>query len=89
MGAASCKITGGGLIDKAMERPTLSEVQSWPATVDVTSACHALGISKTWGYELIKLGEFPVRLVPVGRRRRVVTADLVRLLSPEGLDGVG
>jgi predicted DNA-binding transcriptional regulator AlpA len=61
--------------------PTLDEVRSWPATVDVGTAAVALGISRAHMYELIKRGEAPVRVLPLGGRQRVVTASLVRLLE--------
>lgn len=61
--------------------PTLAEICQWPATVDVEMACKALGISKSHGYELIKRGEYPARVIHVGSRRRVVTAALIALLT--------
>lgn len=67
--------------------PTLLEVRSWPATVDLPAACVPLGISKTVGYELARQGRFPVKIVKVGRRYRVITASLVRFLAGES-DGV-
>lgn len=60
---------------------TLAEVRSWPATVDVRQAAGALGIGKSAAYEWIRAGRFPVPVVAVGRRYRVVTAGLVRLLE--------
>ncbi len=61
--------------------PTLAEVRRWPATVDVTKAALALGISKSKLYDLIKQGQAPVRTLPFGARQRVVTASLVSLLE--------
>ncbi|WP_435270615.1 helix-turn-helix transcriptional regulator [Streptomyces sp. 1222.5] len=61
--------------------PTLDQIRSWPATVDVSRAAAALGCSKSHLYELIKRGEAPVRVLPLGGRHRVVTASLVRLLE--------
>ncbi|MFF7474558.1 helix-turn-helix domain-containing protein [Streptomyces sp. NPDC008092] len=61
--------------------PTLDEVRSWPATVSVPKAATALGVSKSHLYELIRRGEAPVKLVPLGGRHRVITASLVRLLE--------
>jgi predicted DNA-binding transcriptional regulator AlpA len=63
--------------------PTLNDVRQWPATVDVPSACRALGISRSHGYDAVASGKFPARVIRVGRRFRVVTADLVRLLGGE------
>lgn len=64
-----------------MRAPTLEDVRSWPATVDVETAARALGIGRTTAYEWIKTAQFPVRVISVGRRHRVVTAGLVRLLG--------
>ncbi|MYV56484.1 helix-turn-helix domain-containing protein [Streptomyces sp. SID3212] len=61
--------------------PTLTEVRSWPATVSVAEAAHALGVSKSHLYDLVRRGEAPVRIVPLGTRHRVVTASLVHLLE--------
>ncbi|MFI5793821.1 helix-turn-helix transcriptional regulator [Streptomyces sp. NPDC051677] len=61
--------------------PTLEDVRGWPATVDVSQAATALGCSKSHLYELIRRGECPVRVLPLGGRQRVVTASLVRLLE--------
>lgn len=65
----------------ATEVPTLDEVRSWPATVSVTKAATALGVSKTYLHQLIKRGESPVKVLPVNGRHRVITAALVRLLE--------
>jgi len=61
--------------------PTLSEIRDWPATVDVRHACSALGISTSWGYELVKRGEFPCKVLTIRNRSRVITASLVVLLE--------
>ncbi|GAA3272669.1 helix-turn-helix domain-containing protein [Streptomyces lavendulae] len=64
-----------------MSAPTLDEVKSWPATVGVPQAATALGCSKSQLYELIKRGESPVKILPLGRRYVVITRSLVRLLE--------
>lgn len=61
--------------------PTLDEVRTWPGTVNVAQAASALGISRSQLYALIKAGQSPVGVVPVGARRRVATASLVRVLE--------
>lgn len=61
--------------------PTLTEVRGWPAAVDLPDACKALGISRAHGYAAAKRGEFPARVITVGRRFKVVTADLLALLD--------
>lgn len=65
--------------------PTLDEVRQWPATVDVSLACRALGVSRSHGYDLLARGEFPAKVLPVGNRHRVVTASLIRLLEADDL----
>jgi excisionase family DNA binding protein len=62
--------------------PTLSVVHQWPATISVTQAAEALGISKSHLYALIAAGESPVDTIPLGSRLRVVTASLIRVLDP-------
>ncbi|MEU8891135.1 DNA-binding protein [Streptomyces sp. NPDC048442] len=69
------------LMRAAAVAPTLTEVRSWPATVDVSRAALALGISRSQMYALIQRGEAPVRTLAFGARKRVVTASLVRLLE--------
>jgi predicted DNA-binding transcriptional regulator AlpA len=60
---------------------TLEEIRNWPPTIDVTTAARVLGISRSSAYELVKVGQFPVRTLRVGSRVRVLTHDLVRVLS--------
>lgn len=61
--------------------PTLEQIRAWPAVVTVERACQALGFSRSHGYMLIKLGQFPARVIEAGGRRVVVTASLLTLLS--------
>jgi predicted DNA-binding transcriptional regulator AlpA len=61
--------------------PTLAQVRKWPATVSVHDAALALGVSTSAAYDWIKTGEFPCKVLTVRSRTRVITADLVRLLS--------
>lgn len=61
--------------------PTLDEVRAWPAAVDVRRACSAIGISTSWGYALLKSGEFPARCLQIRGRTKVLTASLVSLLE--------
>jgi excisionase family DNA binding protein len=50
-------------------------------TIDVPAAADLLGVNTDTAYNAIKAGEFPVRTFRVGRRIRVVTADLLRFLE--------
>lgn len=65
------------------ESPTLDEIKRWPATVSPRKAGAALGISRSYTYELIKGGKFPARLIRVGGKTRVVTASILNLLGGE------
>lgn len=60
---------------------TLDALRDGPPTVDVGTACRALGISRSHGYVLIGAGEFPAKVITVGHSRRVLTMSLVRLLE--------
>lgn len=63
------------------ETPTLAEVRKWPATVGIPEAARALGISRAHMYELVRRGEAPVKILPLGSRQRVITASLVAVLE--------
>jgi predicted DNA-binding transcriptional regulator AlpA len=60
---------------------TLDDLRKGPPTVDIPTAAKALGISRSYGFELAKRGEFPAKVIPVGRHLRVVTASLLELLE--------
>jgi predicted DNA-binding transcriptional regulator AlpA len=62
-------------------RPTLDDIRKWPATVSPAKAALAFGISRSYAYELARSGDFPCRVIKVGSRRRVSTADILRVLS--------
>jgi len=61
--------------------PTLAEVRKWPATVSVAEAAQALGVSKSHLHTLIRSDTAPVKVLAFGRAYRVITADLVDVLS--------
>ena len=50
-------------------------------TCSIEEAASVLGIGRTLGYELARRGEFPVRILRLGRLYRVPLADLERLLG--------
>lgn len=68
----------------AAKSPTLAEVAEWPATVSLTEANRAFGISKSHGYDLAARDAYPARVLRVGGRIRVLTASIVKVLSAEG-----
>ncbi|WP_420080057.1 hypothetical protein ACN6AT_17240 [Streptomyces sp. JL4002] len=68
--------TGTG--SKGMSR---EEVLSLPAAIDLDTSNRALGLGRSKGYELAKRGEYPCKVLRLGKSYRVVTADLVNLLG--------
>lgn len=63
--------------------PTLDEMRAWPATVSVTVAAGALGISRSAAYKMAAEDAFPCRLLKFGTTIRVVTASLIKFLADE------
>ena len=61
--------------------PTLDDIRKWPAVVDVPRACTAYQLSRSYGYELIKSGQFPAKVIEAGGRKLVVTASIIAALS--------
>ncbi|GAO11113.1 helix-turn-helix transcriptional regulator [Streptomyces lydicamycinicus] len=54
---------------------------TWDGTGSVKDASRALGFSRAKGYDLVRRGEFPCRVLRIGRSTRVVTASLLRVLE--------
>ncbi|MFJ3890830.1 helix-turn-helix domain-containing protein [Streptomyces rubrogriseus] len=54
---------------------------TWDGTGSVEDASRALGFSRAKGYDLIRSGQFPCRVLRIGRKTRVVTASLLRVLE--------
>jgi hypothetical protein len=55
--------------------------KSTPMT-NIPTASAALGIGANLGYDLVARGEFPVRVLRLGRKLLVPTADLLAVLIP-------
>lgn len=64
-----------------MAAMSVDELRALPATVNVTTAAKALGISANKAYALIREGSFPVATVLLGETVRVPTAALWQLLG--------
>ncbi|MBE1586782.1 helix-turn-helix domain-containing protein [Nonomuraea angiospora] len=64
---------------------TLAEIQQLPAVVDVVTAGRALGLGRTTAYQLARDGQFPCRIIHVGKRYLVPTAALLALLGDHTL----
>lgn len=75
------KCSTGRETASAPDGPTLADVRTWPATVDMRRACTALGISGSWGYQLQAEGAFPCRTLQIRGRTKVLTSSLISLLE--------
>jgi predicted DNA-binding transcriptional regulator AlpA len=62
---------------------TLAQLKKAPPTLSPAETAPWLGCSRSTVYEAIKSGTFPVKVVTVNRRQRVLTADLIRFLNGE------
>jgi predicted DNA-binding transcriptional regulator AlpA len=58
------------------------------ATVSLPEAARVLGVNCTTAWDLLKRGEFPIRVLILGSRNRVMKMDLARFLAgDEDLSG--
>ncbi|MFI1304005.1 hypothetical protein [Streptomyces sioyaensis] len=57
------------------------ELLALPAAVDLDTGNRALGLGRSKGYALAKQGQYPCRVLRLGKAYRVVTADLLELLG--------
>lgn len=57
----------------------MDDIHALGMTTDLETAAEIIGIGRTLAYELAKNDAFPVRLIRLGRRVVVPTADLTRL----------
>ncbi len=62
---------------------TIDAVRGLGATTDVETAGAILGIGRSKSYELAKSGEFPVRVLRIGRRYLVPIPSILALLGVE------
>jgi len=59
------------------------ELLALPVSVDLTTAGRAFGLGRTRSYELARAGQFPCRVIPVGRKFRVPRSALLEALGIE------
>jgi excisionase family DNA binding protein len=60
---------------------TIDAVRALAAMIDIETAGAVLGIGRSKSYEMAKNGEFPVRIVRIGRRYLVPTSAILALLG--------
>jgi predicted DNA-binding transcriptional regulator AlpA len=63
--------------------PTLDEIKTWPAVVDLVTGGAAFGLGRNKSYELAKAGQFPVPAIKIGATYRVVTSEILAVLDPQ------
>nr|BEK66629.1 hypothetical protein KPHV_38560 [Kitasatospora purpeofusca] len=65
-----------------------AELLALPAAIDLDTANRAIGLGRSKGYELARRDAYPCRVLRLGKKYRVITADLLRLLgidvAPDG-----
>lgn len=65
-----------------------AELLALPAAIDLDTANRAIGLGRSKGYELARRDVYPCRVLRLGKKYRVITADLLRLLgidvAPDG-----
>jgi hypothetical protein len=64
-----------------MQPLTRDQLRSLPSVVNLMTAACALGIGRTKAYQLAQCGQFPCRVLRVGRSYHVPTAGLLELLG--------
>jgi excisionase family DNA binding protein len=60
---------------------TADEIRLLPPALTVEQAAGLLRIGRSKAYQAVKSGEWPTRVVRVGRCIRIPTADVLRLLG--------
>jgi len=78
--ATIAPISTGARPDGGMDR---RELLALPAAVTIPTAARALGCGRSLAYDLARRGRFPCRVLRVGNRYIVPTAELLRLLGVE------
>ncbi|MFG2006150.1 helix-turn-helix domain-containing protein [Spirillospora sp. NPDC048911] len=64
-----------------METLKYKDLPELPTVVDIMTAARALGLSRTYAYDLARRDQFPCRVLRIGTCYRVPTADLLKLLG--------
>ncbi|MFE0777780.1 hypothetical protein [Streptomyces sp. NPDC058861] len=62
---------------------------TWSGTGSIEDASKAFRFSRAKGYDLVRRGEFPCRVLRVGRTTQVVTASLLRVLETGEMENGG
>lgn len=77
-------------VSEAERGMQLDELLALPVAFDLDTSNRALSIGRTKGFQLAKAGEYPCRVMRIGRAYRVSRADLLRALNiTPNSDGAG
>jgi hypothetical protein len=60
---------------------SIDDLRSLPPTVGVEAAARVLGCGRTLAYELIQRSDFPCRVLPLGIRYVIPTAELLKAIG--------
>lgn len=60
---------------------TRDELLALPLTVDLVTAGRAIGVGRSKSYQMVAEDTFPLKVLRLGHRYRIVTADLLSLLG--------
>ncbi|MDH6577555.1 hypothetical protein [Kitasatospora sp. MAP5-34] len=69
--------------NEAVQGMGRAELLALPAAIDLDTANRAIGLGRSKGYELARRDLYPCRVLRLGKKYRVITADLLRLLGIE------
>lgn len=80
--------------DQTIEKPAghgmqLAELLALPVAIDLKTSNRALQLGRTKALNLIKQGQYPVRVLRVGCTYRIARADLLRALGIDPNDEGG
>lgn len=59
----------------------MTAIADLPPTLSMAEACELLGCSTDTGYEMVRAGTFPSRVLRLGRKIRIPTAPLLDILG--------
>lgn len=68
---------------------TRDELLKLPPLVDLPTAAGVLGVGRSRAYELVQTGKWPTPVLRCGRRIKVPTAPLLRLLGIDAAAAAG
>jgi excisionase family DNA binding protein len=69
----------------AIDTLSRDELRNLAPVIDLTTAARVLGISRHKAYELVRTGDWPTRVLRLGRSVRVPTSELLELIGMSGM----